>query len=354
MALDFPSSPLDNELYENYIYDATKGVWKKLPAVSELGSLLDVSADSPADNNIIRYDSSTSTWISEAVDTDGIEEGSSNLYFVDQRALDATSAAYDAAGSSATAEANANMYTDGAVADYAPLAGATFTGDVILSSDPTQALQAATKDYVDGLVVADTDGLGEGSLNLYFTDQRALDATSSNYEAMGSSATAESNANAYTDGVVADYAPLGGANFTGDVILSSDPIIHALQAATKDYVDNSAASAGNGITLTGNEFSIDTSITATQTDIVNAVNAIDTDEIEEGALNLYFTNQRAIDAVVENIALTDISNVTIATPVNGQVLVYNEISGEWENQELNIPDPVEPSAPQLHPFTMLG
>lgn len=110
--------------------------------------------------------------------------------------------------------------------------------------------------------------------------------------------------------------------------------------------------------------------------------AVDTDDIEEGTSNLYFTNQRAIDAVGENLALdalsdvdttgvadgdalvfdtattswvpgsvaidalNDIADVTITTPADGQVLTYN--SGTWENQAVAIPE----SRP--HPFTMIG
>jgi hypothetical protein len=33
-ALNFPSSPTDGEIYDNYIYNATKGVWELTPFVS--------------------------------------------------------------------------------------------------------------------------------------------------------------------------------------------------------------------------------------------------------------------------------------------------------------------------------
>jgi len=58
---------------------------------------------------------------------------------------------------------------------------------------------------------------------------------------------------------------------------------------------------------------------------------LDTDEISEGTTNLYFTDQRAIDAVVDNIELNDINDVNINTPANGEVLVYSD--GDWVNQE---------------------
>jgi len=83
-------------------------------------------------------------------DTDDLTEGATNKYFTDQRALDATSAAYDAAGSAATAEANAvataNAYTD-------------------------QEVLAAIGD-----IPTSTDELSEGTTNLYYTDARARSA----------------------------------------------------------------------------------------------------------------------------------------------------------------------------------
>jgi hypothetical protein len=95
--------------------------------------------------------------------------------------------------------------------------------------------------------------------------------------------------------------------------------------------------------------------------------AVDTDDIEEGTTNLYFTNQRAVDALGENLeldalsdvdttgvadgdalvydtattswvpgsvaidSLNDIADVNITDPANGEVLVYSD--GDWVNQE---------------------
>jgi hypothetical protein len=43
MSLNFPSTPADQQVYENYIYDTAKGVWNKLP----------VSGGGTADDNAI-------------------------------------------------------------------------------------------------------------------------------------------------------------------------------------------------------------------------------------------------------------------------------------------------------------
>ena len=167
-------------------------------------------------------------------DTDDVPEGSTNLYFTNARALAAVQSSYesyaDQAEADAISTANANtdnLIGDGTVdgtagntvtdriatavsdlVDSAPgaldtlnelaaalgddasfsttittsiaekvaKAGDTMTGFLTLSADPTNALHAATKQYVDAEVPDDTDGLSEGSTNLYFTDARAQSA----------------------------------------------------------------------------------------------------------------------------------------------------------------------------------
>ena len=104
--------------------------------------------------------------------TDDLDEGTTNKYFTDQRALDATAAAYDAAGAASTAETNAKNYADGLAVNY-DAAGAASTAE-------TNA-----KNYADGLAV--------------------------NYDAAGAASTAETNAKNYADGLAVNYDPAGSA-----------------------------------------------------------------------------------------------------------------------------------------------
>jgi hypothetical protein len=50
--------------------------------------------------------------------TDDLDEGTTNKYFTDQRALDATASAYDVAGAAAAAQEAAEDYADGLAANY--------------------------------------------------------------------------------------------------------------------------------------------------------------------------------------------------------------------------------------------
>ena len=161
-------------------------------------------------------------------DTGDLAEGT-NLYFTNQRALDATAAAYDAAGSASAAQSAAETFA-------------------------TNAINAL-----------DSDDIEEGSSNLYFTNQRALDATSAAYDAAGAASSAEAAANTYTD---------------------------------------------------------------------NAINALDTDDIEEGANSKYFTDARARNAISAGTGISYDSGSgvisvdgTIATESYVDTAVSNLVNG---------------------------
>jgi hypothetical protein len=108
--------------------------------------------------------------------TDDLDEGTTNRYFTDQRALDATASAYDAAGAAATVQDNLDDHTEASSGVHGLDAGVNVVGDTasqtltnktlgtgtVLSAnvdadqnkivdlaEPTSAQDAATKNYVD-------------------------------------------------------------------------------------------------------------------------------------------------------------------------------------------------------------
>jgi len=101
-----------------------------------------------------------------------------------------------------------------------------------------------------------TDDVEEGSNNLYFTNQRALDATSSAYDAAGSASSAQSAAQSYADGLASNYDAAGAA-------------VNA-ESNANSYTDT-------------------------------AIGGLDTDAIEEGSENLYFTNDRTVTAIGDRV-----------------------------------------------------
>jgi hypothetical protein len=108
--------------------------------------------------------------------TDDLAEGTTNRYFTDQRALDATASAYDAAGAAATVQDSLDDHTEASSGVHGLGAGVNVVGDTasqtltnktlgsgtVLSAnvdadqnkivdlaEPTDAQDAATKNYVD-------------------------------------------------------------------------------------------------------------------------------------------------------------------------------------------------------------
>jgi hypothetical protein len=249
--------------------------------------------------------------------TSDLAEGT-NLYFTNQRALDATAAAYDVVGAAATAEGNANDYTD------------TEIGDLT------------------------TDDIEEGETNLYFTNQRALDATAAAYDVVGSGAGALEQANDYTDGEIttalttaqgyADTAEADAKAYADDLIgdatvdgTSGNTVTARIASAVSNLVDSAPETldtlnelaaalqdnpdiisdlqdiaAGKQDTLTAGD-NIDI------TDAIISVTGLDTDDVSEGT-NLYFTDERAVDAleaVVPNFTEVDINSVATQVAATG-------------------------------------
>ena len=121
--------------------------------------------------------------------TDGVASTSTST----AATANAVKKAYDKAN---TAQSNLDNFKTSVSNTYMPKSGGTFTGEVVLKADPTKALGASTKQYVDN--------------------------TASN------------------------YMPKSGGTFTGAITLSGAPTAD-LHATTKKYVDDTAAAAAASV-----------------------------------------------------------------------------------------------------------
>jgi len=66
MPLDFPANPTDGQIFGNYRWDATVGVWLLVPqSTPQLGGLADVDLTAPADKDLLQYDGSE--WVNRDV-----------------------------------------------------------------------------------------------------------------------------------------------------------------------------------------------------------------------------------------------------------------------------------------------
>ena len=114
-----------------------------------------------------------------------------------------------------------------------------------------------------------TSDIEEGS-NLYFTNSRALSATSSAYDASGAAATAEQNAKNYADGLASNYDASGAATTAENNAKSyADSLASNYDAAgsaataqqnAENYADSLINDAATGNGSTWSSYKIDTEI----------------------------------------------------------------------------------------------
>jgi hypothetical protein len=221
--------------------------------------------------------------------------------------------------------------------------GDTMTGLLVLSADPSAELGAATKQYVDAAEV----------------DAKAYaDGLAPNYDAAGAAAQALSDAEDYADAKISDAN--GTATDKAWSAYKTSTEIGLAQQAAIDHADaldtddieeglgnlyfsdvrakTSAAQLLTGatldnITITGDENGL--TITAE-----NGVADSDTDDLTEGTSNLYFTDVRAVDAleaVVPNFTAVEINSVakqvaaTTSVATASQVTAYEFLGTEYRS-----------------------
>ena len=221
--------------------------------------------------------------------TDDVTEGT-NLYFTNQRALDATSAAYDAAGAASTAEGNANSYTDNHASDTSTHG---VTGDIVGTSD-TQTLTNKNFEgsitfgsYPENKIEGGMLGVDIGSsynLNLNANKAVIINGTDNGVFIGSESSGNEIATNSYVDTAInnlVDGAPglLDTLNEIAAAINDDENYFTTVSTAINAKQDT--LTAGANIDITSNTIS---------------VTGLDTDDVSEGT-NLYFTDARARSAV---------------------------------------------------------
>jgi len=182
----------------------------------------------------------------DALDTDDIEEGASNQYFTNQRALDATSAAYDPAGAAGDVASDLTDHENATVAHGA-------TGAVVGTTN-TQTLTNKTISYVDNTItvqVANVSDLTASAAELNTLDGITASTSELNLLDGLTATTTELN---YVDGVTSgiqgqlnDKAPLASPELTGTPSApTATPGTNSTQIATTAYADAAVAALVDG------------------------------------------------------------------------------------------------------------
>jgi hypothetical protein len=229
------------------------------------------------------------------------------------------------------------------------LAGGTMTGAIAMGTNkitglgaPTATGDAATKDYVDSSITNLVDGAPDllntlNELAAAINDDASYASTLTT--ALGNKQDKVTNVSdteiGYLDGVTSAIqtqlnakAPLADPTFTGTVTLPTGTVTSGmiLDGTIVDAdVNASAAIAWTKIApsstvsatelgyLDGVTSAIQTQLDAkaTPADITTAIDALNTDAIEEGTTNLYHTSARAKTAAAELLTGATLSNITI-------------------------------------------
>jgi len=202
-------------------------------------------------------------------------------------------------GVAATAQSNAEDYADGLAVNYDPAGTAAGLAGNYDAAGSAATAQSNAEDYADGLAV--------------------------NYDAAGAAATAQSNAEDYADGLAVNYEPAGAINTAIDALDTDD----IEEGATNQYFTDARAKASAGDLLAGaTKENIQISYIGGVLNISaeNGVADSDTDDLDEGTTNLYFTDVRAVDAleaVVPNFTAVEVNSIakqvaaTVSCPVAG-------------------------------------
>ena len=239
--------------------------------------------------------------------TSSLSEGT-NLYFTNQRAIDANTGLWDSTGAAAQALLDAQGYADTAEQDARDYA------DTVSNTALTNAQNYTNTEITAAL------GTAQGYADTAEADAKTYaDGLAVNYDAAGSAATAEQNAKDYADDLINDASTSSSEVWSA---YKTSTEIGLAQAAAEQHADNAVAAlvgsapavldtiqelatalennpdiiadlenvaagkqntltAGSNIDITGDTIS---------------VTGLDTADVAEDASRLYFTNQRAIDA----------------------------------------------------------
>jgi hypothetical protein len=238
-------------------------------------------------------------------------------------------------------DANFATTVTNALAGKLSLTGGTMTGDITLGANKiTSTATPATDDtltrkgYVDSILGSATDAATSAAAAASSATDAANSASAASTSASNAS-TSESNASAS-----ASAASTSASDASTSASAASSSATSASNSASA-----AATSASNASTSEANAAASYDSFDDRYLGAKSSEPTLDNDgdALITGAL--YFnstTNTMRVyngsaweDVTDASIALNDLTDVTIASPANGEALVYNSTSGEWENNTVS-------------------
>ena len=283
------------------------------------GQGVTVSVDAGGITNDMLAGSIASSKIAELnnFDTDDLSEGASNLYYTDARVRAAVSADGDlisfdsSTGAFSTVVANFSGSWDVKMA-------AADTGDLAEGSNLYWTVARGESMFDTKLAAADTDDLSEGASNLYWTVARGESMFDSKMAAADTDDLAEGASNLYFTDARAIAAAKGALSADGDLISYSDGAFSTVASNFSASWDVKMAAADTGDLAEGSNLYY----TEARWDAKMA--AADTGDLAEGS-NLYYTDARARASVSADGDLVLYNSSTGVFSSNAY-----QFSGSWD------------------------
>jgi hypothetical protein len=249
-------------------------------------------------------------------------------------------------------DANFATTITNSIATKLPLAGGTMTGDITLGANKiTSTATPATDDtltrkgYVDSILGSATDAATSAAAAASSATDAANSASAASTSASNAS-TSETNA-----ATSASNASTSASNASTSASAASSSATSASNSASAAATSASNASTSEANAAASYDSFDDRYLGAKASDpsVDNDGDALITGALyfntTDGAMKVYNGSaweEVGADAVADAQAIADgigdldsLSDVTITTPANGEALVYNSTSGEWENNTVS-------------------
>ena len=313
-----------------------------VPGSESLNDLTDVTITTPSDNQILKYDSSATQWQNESLTADDIPDGSTNVIITSSQETNFE-----------TAYTHSQLTTGNPHDVTAAQAGAIADADDSVKDGNIDWGTGANQVSLDNVPDGSTSKLGQdcsatGSPTFSSVNGLTLTENTAGFSAAGGTATEKTLTVSETATIDQDLQQSASPTFAGATIGGALDLNGNLDMSTGVY---DLVVKGNESVALEIKDDTETYITIDSTDSNEKVKIQKTLEIG-GSYTLPITDGSASQVLTTNgngvagwqnpastvTQLNDLSDVTIATPSDNQILKYDSSATQWQNESLTADD----------------
>ena len=272
------------------------------------------------------------------LDTDSVSEGSTNLYFTNERVDDRV-------GSLLVAGDNVTLSYD----DDAGTLTISATEDNLSNNDTDDLAEGSTNLYYTDtrfdtrLATKDTDDVSEGSTNLYHTTERVQDVVGGQFITNGTHTGISFSYDDFTDGAI--DATVSLSSFSTSDLSEGTNLYYTTARFDSAFSGKSTSDLSEGTNLYYTDTRFDTRLATKTTDNLTegsnlyyttarfdtAFSGKSTDNLSEGSTNLYYTDTRANAAIDARVTQSFVNalNVEAASVQANSVALGTDTTGNY-------------------------